>query len=47
MREYGLDAFALVQATERALNTDLRICREDLAQVQVDALPSEAKAEDL
>jgi transketolase len=47
MREYGLDAFALVRAAERALGSDLAIRPEDLAQVRVETVPSEAKAEDL
>jgi transketolase len=47
MREYGLDALALVQAAERALKTDLNIRAEDLAQVRIEAVSSEAKAEDL
>ena len=47
MREYGLDALALVRAAERALGSDLAIRPEDLARVQVETVPSEAKAEDL
>jgi transketolase len=47
MREYGLDALALVQAAERALKTDLNIRPEDLAKVRVEAVHSESKAEAL
>ena len=47
MREYGLDALALVRAAERALGSDLAIRPEDLAQVRAETVPSEAKAEDL
>jgi len=47
MREYGLDALALVRAAEGALKTDLNIRAEDLAQVRIEAVSSEAKPEDL
>jgi transketolase len=47
MREYGLDALALVQEAAKALKTDLKIKPEDLAQVRVEAVHSEAKPEAL
>jgi transketolase len=47
MREYGLNALALVQEAAKALKTDLKIKPEDLAQVRVEAVHSEAKPEAL
>jgi transketolase len=47
MREYGLDALSLVQEAAKALKTDLKIKPEDLAQVRVEAVHSEAKPEAL
>lgn len=47
MREYGLDALALVQAAGEALGKDLGIQPEDLAQVRFEAVHSEAKPEAL
>ena len=47
MREYNLDAIALVQAAERSLKKDLGIRPEDIAQVRIDAVHSEAKPEAL
>jgi transketolase len=47
MREYGMDALALTQAAERALGKDLNIRPEDLAQVRMEAVHSEAKPEAL
>jgi transketolase len=47
MREYGLDALALVQEAAKALKIDLKIKPEDLAQVRVEAVHSEAKPEAL
>jgi transketolase len=47
MREYGLDALALIRSAEGLLKQDLSIRPEDLAQVRVEAIHSEAKAEAL
>jgi transketolase len=47
MREHGIDALGLIQAAERALGTQLNIRPEDIAQVRVEAVHSEAKAEAL
>jgi transketolase len=47
MREHGIDALGLIQAAERALGTPLNIRPEDIAQVRVEAVHSEAKAEGL
>jgi transketolase len=47
MREYGLDALALTQAAERAIDADLGIRPEDIAQVRMEAVHSEAKPEAL
>ena len=46
-REYGLDAFALVQAVERMTGTATGISREDLATVQIDEAFSADKVEAL
>ncbi|MCI0397195.1 MAG: transketolase [Chloroflexi bacterium] len=47
MREYGLDALALVQAVERLLGVSLGIGEEDLAAIRLETAHSEAKAEAL
>ena len=47
MREYGLDALALVQAVERLLGSKLGISEADLAEVRLEAVHSAAKAEAL
>jgi transketolase len=47
MREYGLDALALVRHVEKLLNADLRISEGDLSAVRLEAVHSEAKAEAL
>jgi len=47
MREYGLDAMALVTHVEKLLGIKLNISESDLAEVRLDAVHSEAKAEAL
>lgn len=47
MREYGLDAIALVQEVEKLLGAKLNITEEDLAAVRLEAVHSSAKAEAL
>ncbi|HEY0735995.1 MAG TPA: transketolase C-terminal domain-containing protein [Herpetosiphonaceae bacterium] len=47
MREYGLDALALVRQVETLLDTSLGIDEEDLAAVRLIAVHSSAKAEAL
>lgn len=47
MREYGLDALALVRQVETLLNTSLDIDEQDLAAVRLIAVHSAAKAEAL
>jgi transketolase len=47
MREYELDALALVRQVERLLGASLGITEDDLAAVRLDAVHSEAKAEAL
>lgn len=47
MREYGLDALALVRQVETLLNTSLDIDEQDLAAVRLIAVHSSAKAEAL
>jgi transketolase len=47
MREYGLDALALVQAVERMVGHDLDITETDLQAVRLEAVHSAAKAEAL
>lgn len=47
MREYGLDALALVGAVERLTGASYGISEGDLAAVRLDAVHSEAKAEAL
>lgn len=47
MREYGLDAIALVRHVERLVGAEFGIGESDLAEVRLDALHSEAKTEAL
>jgi len=47
MREYGLDAMALVRAAERLTGQDLRLEPEDLASVRLDLMQTADKTEDL
>ncbi len=47
MRKYGLDAMALVRKVEAILGSPLNISEEDLQQVRLEAVHSEAKAEAL
>jgi len=47
MREYGLDAIALVEEVERLLDTTFGITEDDLAAVRLEPVHSEAKAEAL
>lgn len=47
MREYGLDAIALVQAVERLLGVTFGIGEKDLAAIRLETAHSEAKAEAL
>lgn len=47
MREYGLDAIAVVKAMEKLMNTTFGITEQDLAAVRLEAKHSEAKAEAL
>lgn len=47
MREYGLDAIALVRRVEKLLNADLGVGENDLAAVRLEAVHSQAKAEAL
>jgi transketolase len=47
MREYGLDALALVRSIEQFLGADLHIAEEDLQAVRLQAVHSDAKAEAL
>lgn len=47
MREYGLDAMAVVGAVEKLLGKPLGIIENDLSAVRLDAVHSEAKAEAL
>jgi transketolase len=47
MREYGLDAIALVRAIEKMLGSQLGITEDDLAAVRLSPVHSEAKAEAL
>ncbi|KAF0110454.1 MAG: transketolase [Rhodospirillaceae bacterium] len=47
LREYRLDALALVQAVERLLNEPLGIGADELAAVRLEAVHSAAKAEGL
>lgn len=47
MREYGLDALALVGEVEKLLGASLEISGDDLAAVRLEAVHSDAKAEAL
>ncbi len=47
MKEYGLDAAALVGEAEKLLDADFGITESDLAEVRIEAVHSEAKAEAL
>jgi len=47
MREYGLDAMALVRAVERVMDRDLGIGENDLAAVRLETAGETAKAEAL
>lgn len=47
MKEYGLDAMALVRAVERLLDTRLNLIDEDLAAVRLETTRTVDKAEDL
>lgn len=47
MREYGLDAIALVREVEKLLGQTLNITEDDLAAVRLEAVHSSAKAEAL
>jgi transketolase len=47
MREYELDAMALVQQVESLLHENLNICAADLKAVRIQPVHSEAKAEGL
>lgn len=47
MREYGLDAIALVKAVEKLLDTAFDITEDDLAAIRLEAVHSGAKAEAL
>ncbi|WDL98553.1 transketolase family protein [Alicyclobacillus sp. ALC3] len=47
MREYGLDAISLIHAVERLTNQTLDIKEEELADVRLDAVHSDSKAEAL
>ena len=47
MREYDLDALALVRQVERLLGASLHITESDLAAVRLETAHSEAKAEAL
>ena len=47
MREYGLDAIALVAQVEKMVGEDLKISHDDLDAVRLEAVHSDAKAEAL
>jgi len=47
MREYGLDAMALVHQVEQLIGTDFGITEKDLAAVRLEAVHSQSKAEAL
>lgn len=47
MREYGIDAMAVVGAVEKLMGKSLGITENDLSDVRLDAVHSEAKAEAL
>ena len=47
MKEYGLDAAALIQHTEKLLDAQFGISEADLAEIRLEAVHSDAKAEAL
>jgi transketolase len=47
MKEYGLDASALVREVERLLDARFGITDEELAEIRIEPVHSEAKAEAL
>jgi transketolase len=47
MREYGIDAMAVIGAVEKLLEMPLGITENDMSEVRLDAVHSEAKAEAL
>ncbi len=47
MREYGLDAIALTRTVEQLLDANLGISEDDLADIRLEAVHSDAKAEAL
>jgi transketolase len=47
MKEYELDAMALIRAIEKSLNTSFRLTPTDLQAVRMEAVHSAAKAEAL
>jgi transketolase len=47
MKKYGLDAMALVEAVERLTGERLDLTEDDLAEVRLDAVHSDAKVEAL
>jgi transketolase len=47
MKEYGLDAAALIQHAEKLLDTQFAISEADLAEVRLEPVHSDAKAEAL
>lgn len=47
MREYGLDAIALVEQVEKMVSADLKITADDLKTVRFESVHSEAKEEAL
>jgi transketolase len=47
MREYGLDALALVRQVEKVLGDQLNITEDDLAAVRLEPVLSDAKPEAL
>lgn len=47
MREYGLDAMALVQKVAELIGRDLKISADDLAAIRLEAVHSQAKVEAL
>jgi transketolase len=47
MRENQLDAMSMVRAVEALTGSPLEISEDDLAEVRIDAVHSEAKAEAL
>ncbi len=47
MEKYGLDALALVRQIEKLVGTSLNITRQDLADIRLESVHSQAKAEGL